>query len=66
MAHIQVNDANRRAPGQVEDDMAPIVEALKRNNYAEWIGIEPFVYESDGPAAAAFCAGYMRALIVDA
>ncbi len=46
--------------------MAPIVEALKRNNYAEWIGVEPFVYVSDGPATAAFCAGYMRALIVGA
>ena len=63
MAHIQVNDANRRGLGQGEDDMAPVVEALKRNNYTGWIGVEPFVYEPDGPTTAAFSAGYMRALI---
>lgn len=63
IAHIQVNDANRRGPGQGEDDMAPVVDALRRNNYTGWIGVEPFIYQPDGPATAAFCAGYMRALI---
>lgn len=61
--HIQVNDTNRRGPGQGGDDMAPVVAALQRNEYTGWIGVEPFVYQPDGPATAAFCAGYMRALI---
>ncbi|MFC1665450.1 sugar phosphate isomerase/epimerase family protein [Pseudomonadota bacterium] len=63
MAHIQVNDANRRGPGQGLNDMTPVVAALKRNDYTGWIGVEPFVYEPDGPATAAFSAGYMQALI---
>lgn len=63
MAHVQVNDANRRGPGQGEDDMTPVIEALIRHNYSGWIGVEPFVYEPDGSATAAFCAGYMRALM---
>jgi D-psicose/D-tagatose/L-ribulose 3-epimerase len=63
IVHIQVNDSNRRGPGQGDDDMAPIVDALQRNRYSGWIGVEPFVYEPDGPSTAAFSSGYMRALI---
>lgn len=63
IAHIQVNDTNRRGPGQGELDISPVVSALKRHHYEGWIGVEPFIYEPDGPATAAFCAGYMRALI---
>ena len=33
MAHIQVNDPNRRGPGQGEMKFAPILAALKRHNY---------------------------------
>jgi D-psicose/D-tagatose/L-ribulose 3-epimerase len=63
IAHVQVNDPNRRGPGQGETKFAPILAALKRNNYAGVIAVEPFDYVPDGPAAAAFSVGYLRGLI---
>ena len=63
IAHIQVNDPNRRGPGQGEMKFAPILAALKRQNYAGTIAVEPFDYSPDGPAVAAFAAGYLRGLI---
>ena len=63
IAHIQVNDTNRRGPGQGEMKFAPILAALKRQNYAGTIAVEPFDYSPDGPAVAAFAAGYLRGLI---
>ena len=63
IAHIQVNDKNRRGPGQGDDDFAPVIAALKRHDYRGWIAVEPLVYEPDGPATAAFCAGYLKALL---
>jgi D-psicose/D-tagatose/L-ribulose 3-epimerase len=63
IAHIQVNDPNRRGPGQGEMKFAPILAALKRHNYAGAIAVEPFDYSPDGPAVAAFSAGYLRGLI---
>jgi D-psicose/D-tagatose/L-ribulose 3-epimerase len=62
IAHIQVNDPNRRGPGQGEMKFAPIFAALKRHNYAGTIAVEPFDYSPDGPAVAAFSAGYLRGL----
>lgn len=66
IAHVQVNDPNRRGPGEGALDFAPIVAALKRQRYAGWVAVEPFVYEPDGPACAARAAGYMRALAATA
>jgi sugar phosphate isomerase/epimerase len=63
IAHIQVNDPNRRGPGQGEMKFAPIMAALKRHNYAGTIAVEPFDYSPDGPAVAAFSAGYLRGLL---
>ena len=60
IAHVQVNDPNRRAPGQGEMKFAPIFAALKRNGYDETVAVEPFDYVPDGPGAAAFAAGYLR------
>jgi D-psicose/D-tagatose/L-ribulose 3-epimerase len=62
IAHIQVNDPNRRGPGQGEMKFAPILAALKRHNYAGAIAVEPFDYSPDGPGVAAFSAGYLRGL----
>jgi D-psicose/D-tagatose/L-ribulose 3-epimerase len=62
IAHIQVNDPNRRGPGQGDMKFAPILAALQRHNYAGAIAVEPFDYSPDGPAAAAFAAGYLRGL----
>jgi sugar phosphate isomerase/epimerase len=62
IAHIQVNDPNRRGPGQGNMEFTPIFAALRRNGYAGVIAVEPFEYVPDGPGSAAFCAGYLRAL----
>ena len=63
IAHLQVNDPNRRGPGQGEMKFAPIFAALKRHNYAGTIAVEPFDYSPDGMGVAAFSAGYLRGLL---
>jgi D-psicose/D-tagatose/L-ribulose 3-epimerase len=62
IAHLQVNDPNRRGPGQGEMKFAPILAALKRHNYAGTIAVEPFDYVPDGAGVAAFSVGYLRGL----
>ena len=63
VAHIHLNDPNRRAPGQGTLHFGPILEALQRQNYAGACAVEPFVYEPDGRAAAARAIGYLQALL---
>ena len=60
IAHVHLNDRNRRAPGQGEDRFGPILAALRRHGYAGICGVEPFDYVPDGPGSAAFAAGYLR------
>jgi len=62
IAHLQVNDPNRRGPGQGEMKFAPILAALKRHNYTGSIAVEPFDYSPDGQGVAAFSSGYLRGL----
>jgi len=62
IAHIQVNDPNRRGPGEGDMAFAPVVAALARQDYAGWVAVEPFIYQPDGAACAARAAGFMRAL----
>ena len=62
IGHVQVNDPNRRAPGQGAMKFAPIFAALKRNGYDATVAVEPFDYVPDGPGAAAFAAGYLRGI----
>jgi sugar phosphate isomerase/epimerase len=62
IAHLQVNDPNRRGPGQGAMKFGAILAALKRHNYTGTVAVEPFDYSPDGPAAAAFSAGYLRGL----
>ncbi|MGE0659013.1 MAG: sugar phosphate isomerase/epimerase family protein [Reyranellaceae bacterium] len=62
IAHVQVNDRNRRGPGQGSDPFAPVLAALKRNCYAGWVAAEPFEYEPDGAACAARAVGYLRGI----
>ena len=63
IAHIQVNDPNRRGPGQGEMKFAPVLAALKRHHYAGTIAVEPFDYQPDGPGVSGFSAGYLRGLL---
>lgn len=60
IGHIHFNDQNSRAPGQGEDCFGPVLEALSRNGYKGKISIEPFDYQPDGVAAAAFAIGYLN------
>jgi D-psicose/D-tagatose/L-ribulose 3-epimerase len=60
VSHIHLNDSNRRAPGQGEDEFAPVLAALARSGYDGYCGVEPFVYEPDGPTTAARAIGYLR------
>lgn len=63
IAHVQVNDRNRRGPGQGSDRFAPFFAALKRHGYAGHVAVEPFDYVPDGPAAAARAIGYVRGIL---
>jgi D-psicose/D-tagatose/L-ribulose 3-epimerase len=63
IAHLQVNDPNRRGPGQGDMKFAPILAALQRHHYAGTIAVEPFDYVPDGVGVAAFSIGYLRGLV---
>jgi sugar phosphate isomerase/epimerase len=63
VAHIQLNDTNRKAPGQGSDDFAAIMTALREAGYEGVAAVEPFIYEPDGAACAAWAAGYLRGLM---
>jgi len=63
IGHVQVNDPNKRGPGQGAMRFAPILAALARHAYAGWIAVEPFDYHPDGGAAAARAIGYMRGIL---
>ena len=63
LAHVQLNDRNRRGPGQGEDRFAPVLGALQRQGYAGWLAMEPFDYQPDGPGCAAHSIGYVRGLL---
>ena len=63
LTHVQVNDRNRRAPGQGADRFGPILAALQRQAYRGWIAVEPFDYVPDGPGCAAAAYGYLRGLL---
>jgi D-psicose/D-tagatose/L-ribulose 3-epimerase len=66
VAHIQVNDPNRRGPGQGEMKFEPILRAVAdmRNagNYNGVVAVEPFDYVPDGPGCAARAIGYLKGI----
>jgi D-psicose/D-tagatose/L-ribulose 3-epimerase len=63
VAHVHLNDPNRRAPGQGDLRFGPILAALQRQGYAGIASVEPFVYEPDGPTCAARARGYLQGLL---
>jgi len=63
MAHVQLNDPNRRAPGQGDMRFAPILAALQRQAYSGVVAVEPFDYFPDGPGCAAWSAAYLKGLL---
>jgi D-psicose/D-tagatose/L-ribulose 3-epimerase len=62
IAHVQVNDANGRGPGQGEGRFTPLLSALSRGRYAGVISVEPFDYVPDGRGSAARAIGYLRGI----
>ena len=62
LAHIHLNDPNRRGPGQGDLRFGPILTALDAHGYAGLCSVEPFVYEPAGPTCAARAIGYLRGL----
>ncbi|KWT97573.1 MULTISPECIES: sugar phosphate isomerase/epimerase family protein [unclassified Variovorax] len=66
IAHVQVNDPNRRGPGQGDMRFAPILAALHEmksaGHYPGIVAVEPFDYVPDGVGSAAWAIGYLRGL----
>jgi sugar phosphate isomerase/epimerase len=62
LAHVQVNDTNRRGPGQGELRFAPILQALADTGYDGTLAVEPFDYHPDPGACAARAIGYLKGL----
>lgn len=67
IAHVQVNDPNRRGPGQGEMDFGPILQVLQRmeaqGHFPGIVAVEPFDYIPDGPGCAARAIGYLRGIV---
>ncbi len=67
VAHVQLNDPNRRGPGQGAMEFAPILRELMRlelgGAYRGVVAVEPFDYVPDGPACAARAIGYLRGVL---
>jgi sugar phosphate isomerase/epimerase len=67
IAHVQVNDPNRRGPGQGALDFAPILRTLgemqRQGHYNDTIAVEPFDYVPDGAGCAARAIGYLRGVL---
>ena len=63
LRHVQLNDRNRRGPGQGADRFGPLLDALVDGGYDGDVAVEPFEYVPDGPACAARAAGYLRGLM---
>jgi D-psicose/D-tagatose/L-ribulose 3-epimerase len=62
VAHVQLNDRNRRGPGQGDTLVAPIVRLLRDVGYSGWVALEPFDYHPEPLACAAASAAYVRGI----
>ena len=63
IGHVQVNDPNRRGPGQGEMKFGSILKALSTNGFSGFVAVEPFEYVPDGMGSAARAIGYLRGLV---
>lgn len=60
IAHVQLNDGNRRGPGQGGTPVAPVLRVLREADYAGWVALEPFDYHPDPATCAAASSAYVR------
>lgn len=63
IAHVHLNDRNRRGPGQGGDRFAPLLRALRDSAYTGFCTIEPFDYHPDGSTSAARAIGYVAGIL---
>jgi len=67
IAHVQVNDPNRRGPGQGELAFGPILRTLlqmeRLGHYRGVVAVEPFDYVPDGVGSAAHAIGYLKGVL---
>jgi sugar phosphate isomerase/epimerase len=63
VAHVQLNDRNKKGPGQGDDKFGSVLQALKDTGYDGWVAMEPFIYEPDGPTCAARMIGYVQGVL---
>jgi D-psicose/D-tagatose/L-ribulose 3-epimerase len=67
IAHVQVNDPNRRGPGQGALDFGPILRVLaameSAGHFPGIVAVEPFDYVPDGPGCAARSIGYLQGVL---
>jgi sugar phosphate isomerase/epimerase len=67
IAHVQVNDPNRRGPGQGAMGFGPILQALlqmqAQGHYRGIVAVEPFDYVPDGLGSAARAIGYLKGVL---
>lgn len=62
IAHVQLNDRNRRGPGQGDTPVAPVLRVLHGAGYRGWAALEPFDYQPEPLACAAASAAYVRGI----
>ena len=63
VTHVQLNDRNKKGPGQGDDKFGPVLQALKDTGYDGWVAMEPFIYDPDGPTCAARMIGYVQGVL---
>lgn len=67
IGHVQVNDPNRRGPGQGALAFGPILAVLRtmeaQGHFPGVVGVEPFDYVPDGPGCAAWSIGHLRGVL---
>lgn len=62
IGHVQLNDPNRRGPGQGAMRFGPILQALRDTGYDGWLAVEPFDYVPDGAGCAAAAIAHLASL----
>ena len=63
IGHVQVNDRNKRGPGQGDDEFSSVFAALEEVAYQGAVSVEPFDYYPDPRSAAAHALGYIRGIL---